>query len=56
MTAVKGNPGIQTNVYIGKQQVVHMTFMFEIPNIETLSRILALQDQIPDVSCAGRSG
>jgi len=32
-----------------KQQVAHMTFTLEIPNIETLSRILALLDQIPNV-------
>lgn len=32
-----------------KQQVAHMTFTLEMPNIETLSRILALIDQIPNV-------
>ncbi|MCR4347596.1 MAG: GTP diphosphokinase [Sulfuricaulis sp.] len=32
-----------------KQQVAHMSFTLEIPNIETLSRILALLDQIPNV-------
>jgi GTP pyrophosphokinase len=32
-----------------KNQVAHMTFTLEIPNIETLSRILALLDQIPNV-------
>ncbi|HYA37962.1 MAG TPA: ACT domain-containing protein, partial [Candidatus Methylomirabilis sp.] len=33
-----------------KSQVAHMTFTLDIPNIETLSRILALLDQIPNVS------
>ncbi len=33
-----------------KNQVAHMTFTLEIPNIETLSRILALLDQIPNVT------
>jgi GTP pyrophosphokinase len=33
-----------------RQQVAHMTFTIEIPNIETLSRVLALLDQIPNVS------
>jgi len=33
-----------------KQQVAHMTFTLDIPNIEILSRILALLDQIPNVS------
>jgi GTP pyrophosphokinase len=33
-----------------KQQVAHMIFTLEIPNIETLSRVLALLDQIPNVS------
>jgi len=32
-----------------KNKVAHMTFTLEIPNIETLSRILALLDQIPNV-------
>jgi GTP pyrophosphokinase len=32
-----------------KQQVAHMIFTLEIPDIETLSRILALLDQIPNV-------
>jgi GTP pyrophosphokinase len=32
-----------------KQQVVHMNFTLEIPDIGTLSRILALLDQIPNV-------
>ncbi len=32
-----------------KNQVAHMTFTLDIPNIETLSRILALLDQIPNV-------
>jgi GTP pyrophosphokinase len=32
-----------------KQQVAHMTFTIEIPNIDTLSRVLALIDQIPNV-------
>ncbi len=32
-----------------KNQVAHMTFTLEIPDIETLSRILALLDQIPNV-------
>ncbi|MGE5240365.1 MAG: GTP diphosphokinase [Bacteroidota bacterium] len=33
-----------------KNQVAHMTFTLDIPNIETLSRILALLDQIPNVT------
>jgi GTP pyrophosphokinase len=33
-----------------KNQVAHMTFTLDIPNIEVLSRILALLDQIPNVS------
>jgi GTP pyrophosphokinase len=33
-----------------KQQIAHMTFTLDTPNIETLSRILALLDQIPNVS------
>ena len=33
-----------------KQQVAHMTFTLDIPNIEILSRILALLDQIPNVT------
>jgi GTP pyrophosphokinase len=32
-----------------KNQVAHMTFTLDIPNIDTLSRILALLDQIPNV-------
>ncbi|MDH3280306.1 MAG: bifunctional (p)ppGpp synthetase/guanosine-3',5'-bis(diphosphate) 3'-pyrophosphohydrolase, partial [Gammaproteobacteria bacterium] len=32
-----------------KNQVAHMTFTLEIPDIGTLSRILALLDQIPNV-------
>jgi len=32
-----------------KNQVAHMSFTLEIPDIETLSRILALLDQIPNV-------
>ncbi len=33
-----------------KQQVAHMTFTLEISNVEKLSRILALIDQIPNVT------
>ena len=33
-----------------KNQVAHMTFTLDIPNIETLSRVLALLDQIPNVT------
>ncbi len=33
-----------------KQHIAHMTFTLDIPNIETLSRILALLDQIPNVA------
>jgi GTP pyrophosphokinase len=33
-----------------RQQLAHMTFTLEIPDIETLSRVLALLDQIPNVS------
>ncbi len=32
-----------------KNQVAHMSFTLEIPDIGTLSRILALLDQIPNV-------
>jgi GTP pyrophosphokinase len=32
-----------------KNQVAHMTFTLEIPDIESLSRILSLLDQIPNV-------
>ncbi|MDO8703444.1 MAG: GTP diphosphokinase [Sulfuricaulis sp.] len=32
-----------------KNQIAHMTFTLEMPNIETLSRILAQLDQIPNV-------
>ena len=32
-----------------KNQIAHMSFTLEIPDIETLSRILALLDQIPNV-------
>jgi GTP pyrophosphokinase len=37
-----------------KNQVAHMTFTLEIPDIETLSRILALLDQIPNVMAVRR--
>ena len=37
-----------------KQHVAHMTFTAEIPNVESLSRILALIDQIPNVMSVGR--
>lgn len=33
-----------------KQQMARMTFTLEIPNIEVLSRILALIDQIPNIT------
>jgi len=33
-----------------KNNVAHMTFTLEIRNIETLSRVLALLDQIPNVT------
>ena len=32
-----------------KQHVAHMTFTLEIPNVEMLSRVLALIDQIPNI-------
>ncbi len=32
-----------------KNQAAHMTFTLDIPNVEILSRILALLDQIPNV-------
>jgi GTP pyrophosphokinase len=32
-----------------KNQIAHMSFTLEVPDIETLSRILALLDQIPNV-------
>jgi GTP pyrophosphokinase len=32
-----------------KNQAAHMTFTLDIPGIETLSRVLALLDQIPNV-------
>jgi GTP pyrophosphokinase len=31
------------------QHIARMSFTLEIPNIETLSRVLALIDQIPNV-------
>jgi GTP pyrophosphokinase len=31
------------------QYVARMTFTIEIPNVETLSRVLVLLDQIPNV-------
>ena len=37
-----------------KQHVAHMTFTVEIPNVELLSRILALIDQIPNIMAVGR--
>ncbi|MEW6331117.1 MAG: ACT domain-containing protein, partial [Pseudomonadota bacterium] len=37
------------NTLTDRQQAAHMTFTLEIPDIETLSRILALLDQIPNV-------
>jgi GTP pyrophosphokinase len=46
--------GVRTFTY--KQQVAHMIFTLEIPNIETLSRVLALLDQIPNVAGVGRVG
>jgi (p)ppGpp synthase/HD superfamily hydrolase len=40
-----------------RQQLAHMTFTLEIPDIETLSRILALdQNQMPNVSGVRRRG
>ena len=36
------------------QHVAHMTFTLEIPNVETLSRILALIDRIPNVMAVHR--
>jgi GTP pyrophosphokinase len=38
------------NTVTDRQQVTHMIFTLEIPDITTLSRILALLDQIPNVS------
>jgi len=37
-----------------KQHVAHMTFTVEIPNVESLSRILAMIDQIPNIMAVGR--
>jgi GTP pyrophosphokinase len=37
-----------------RQQLAHMTFTLEIPDIETLSRVLALLDQIPNVTRVSR--
>ncbi|MHB8741895.1 MAG: GTP diphosphokinase [Sulfuricaulis sp.] len=33
-----------------RQQIAHMTFTLDTPNIETLSRVLTLLDQIPNVT------
>jgi GTP pyrophosphokinase len=38
------------NTITDKQQVAYMTFTLEIPNVETLSRVLVLIDQIPNVT------
>jgi GTP pyrophosphokinase len=40
--------GVQT--ITDKQQVAHMTFKLSIPNIDTLSRVLALIDRVPNVT------
>ena len=37
-----------------KQHVAHMTFTLEIPNVEILSRVLALIDQIPNIMAVRR--
>ncbi|HKQ30664.1 MAG TPA: GTP diphosphokinase [Burkholderiales bacterium] len=37
------------NTVTDKQHIAHMTFTIEIPNVEALSRILTLIDQIPNV-------
>ena len=37
-----------------KNQAAHMTFTLDIPNLEILSRILALLDQIPNVTAVRR--
>ena len=31
------------------KHIAHMSFVLEIPNVEMLSRVLALLDQIPNV-------
>jgi len=42
---------IAVNTATDKQQhVAHMTFTLEIPNIDALARVLALIDQIPNVT------
>ena len=48
--------GVRTFTY--KQQVAHMIFTLEIPNIDTLSRVLALLDQfqtLPEWAVSARS-
>ena len=37
-----------------RQQVVHLTFTLEIPDLDTLSRVLALLDQVPNVTSVRR--
>lgn len=37
-----------------KQHIAHMTFTLEIPNVEILSRVLALIDQIPNIMAVRR--
>jgi GTP pyrophosphokinase len=52
ITALFANEKINVlgvNTVTDKQQIAHMTFTIEIPNVSTLSRILALIDQVPNV-------
>lgn len=52
ITALFANERINVlgvNTITDKQQIAHMTFTIEIPNVEALSRILVLIDQVPNV-------
>jgi len=57
ITALFANEKINVhgvNTITDKQQIAHMTFTLEIPNVEKLSRILALIDQVPNVTYVRR--
>jgi GTP pyrophosphokinase len=57
ITALFANEKINVlgvNTITDKQHIAHMTFTLEISNVETLSRILALIDQVPNVFHARR--
>ncbi len=52
ITALLANENINVlgaQTVVDKQQVAHMTFTLSIPNLGTLSRILALIDRMPNV-------